>query len=201
MTIDNKETPVVEEKKATTTRKRNTKTTTKTKNTVSIKRELRKNAKDISLEVSSLVNGDVLFIPKKNDLGALTMGDRDSTDEVSLALLVEMKKEARGLLEKLVITVTDVYSDEYKLNDIIDFLELKDLYEFEDMSIEAFKSFIIDTDAAVFEAKFNAIKNKAVKNRLVEISVDLYRKNLLDSNFKRSVFEQYSGNEYLYKVI
>lgn len=218
MTTENKET-LVEEKetatKETTTKRKSTRktTTTKPKTTVkeevkatkksraTIEKELKKNAKDIDVEVTSLIGGDVIYKSERNDLDRLSIEGVGGSTVVSLALLIDMARKKNNLLSNLSLAITEVFDDDYEVEDILQLLKIKDLYIFDEMTIEAIDSFLLETDKTKFEENFNSINNKIVKDRMIERSVALYREGSLDSNYKINVLETYANNKYLYKSI
>ena len=218
MTTENKET-LVEEKetdtKETTKRKSTRKTTitkpkttakaevTKTskKSRATIEKELKRNAKDIDVEVTSLIGGDVIYKSERNDLDRLLIEGVGGTAVVSLALLIDISRRKDNLLSSLSLAVTEIFDDEYEIDDILQLLKIKDLYIFDEMTIETIDNFLLETDKTKFEDKFNAIENKIIKDRMIERSIALFREGLLDSNYKLNVLETYANNEYLYKTI
>lgn len=211
MTIENKENLIVETnvkeevKKKTNRGRKSTKTTNvqevKSKSKATVEKELKKYAKDIDVEITSLIGGDIIYKSERNDLDNISIDGVGGTTVVSLALLIDMCKKKENLLSNLSIAIKEVYNDEYKLDDILELLKVKDLYIFEEMTIEYLDDFLINIEKNVFEEKFNSIPSNVIKNRLIERSVALYRDGLLDSNYKLNVLEGYANNEYLYKNI
>lgn len=195
---------VIEEKPKKTTRGRKATTKEETKKEVksraTINKELRAKAKDIDVEVESLVKGDVFYVSKKTGevLEINEVGDREI---ISLDLLIDISKRGKKFLNKFIIGVVDVYSDDYTLEDILELLDIKDKYIFKEMSISEIDSFILDTELTEFEKEFNALKDEHLKFRLIERSVALYKEHLLDSTAKMRLFEVAYGTEYLYKNI
>ncbi|WP_300449286.1 hypothetical protein [Fusobacterium sp.] len=218
MTTENKETLVEEKETATkeTTKRKSTRktTTTKPKTTAkaegtktskksraTIEKELKRNAKDIDVEVTSLIGGDVIYKSERNDLDRLLIEGVGGTTVVSLALLIDISRRKDNLLSSLSLAVTEIFDDEYEIDDILQLLKIKDLYIFDEMTIETIDNFLLEIDKTKFEDKFNAIENKVIKDRMVERSIALFREGLLDSNYKLNVLETYANNEYLYKTI
>ena len=198
-----KETDNTETQKETT-KKTRTKKTIQTKKEVksksTINKELRANAKDIDVEVQSLVKGEVFYCSRKTGeiLELSEIGDREI---ISLDLLMDISKRCKKLLSNLVISISDIYSEDYKLEDIIEFFGLKDLYSFKEMTLEEIDDFILNTDLTEFEKEFTNIQNENLKFRLIERSVGLVKEGLLDSTAKMKLFEVAYGTEYLYKNI
>lgn len=208
MTTENKNKiteKVVEESK--TTKPKTTKTrTTRTKKTTAkskatIFKELKKNAKDIDVEVVSLVGGDVIYKSQRNDLDVILIEGVGGSTIVSLATIIDACKKTENLFSTLALAITDIMTDDYSKEDILEMLKIKDLYIFDEMVIDTFDDFILNTDKSKFETEFNKIENRVIKDRMVERSIALYREGKLDSNFKQSVLEAYAENEYLYKSI
>lgn len=213
MTTENKET-LVEEKETTKRKSTRKTTTTKPKTTAkaegtktskksraTIEKELKRNAKDIDVEVTSLIGGDVIYKSERNDLDRLLIEGVGGTTVVSLALLIDISRRKDNLLSSLSLAVTEIFDDEYEIDDILQLLKIKDLYIFDEMTIETIDNFLLEIDKTKFEDKFNAIENKVIKDRMVERSIALFREGLLDSNYKLNVLETYANNEYLYKTI
>lgn len=205
MTEEIKETVTTENKKETkktTTKRKTTKKETKSKATVN--KELRKYAKDIDVEVQSLVAGELFYVSNKTN-EILELEETGDTDVVSLELLIEMSKKSKTLLKGLYLVILDVYNNEEKgeftVDDVLSFLGIEDSYVLKENNLEYIDKLIIDTTYDEFEKEFNKIKIEEVKERIIERSVALFKEGKLDSDSKKNLLSNYSKNPYLFKLI
>ena len=127
-------TEVEEKPKKTTRTRKSTAKKEEVKSRATINKELRAKAKDIDVEVESLVKGDVFYVSKKSG-EILDIGEIGEREIISLDLLLDISKKGKKLLNKYVISLVDVYSDDYTLDDILELLDLKELYVLDEMTI------------------------------------------------------------------
>lgn len=189
---------LMEEKEVVKEKKTSTRKATKSRATIN--KELRMKAKDIDVEVESLVNGDVFYESRKTG-EILEINEIGGKEIISLDLLLDINKRCKKLLRNLVISIVDIYTDDYKVEDILELLDLKDIYILETMNLESVDDFILSNNISELEENFNKIENQNIKDRFIERSVSLYRDGLLDSDAKKRIFEVSYGSEYLYKNI
>ena len=183
---------VKETKKVT---KKSTKKATP-KKTINIKNELKKKSKEIEVEVMNITDGAIYYRDKEgNELDIEYAGD---TDVVSLKFL-ESIKTRRDILEKLYISICDVYDDDYTVGDIISYLGLTDLYSKIQLNIESIDDLLENSSIEEFDTLLKQSSNILIA-RLCERAVRLVNENRFDSNHKRMMLEEVTGNPYIFRA-
>lgn len=185
---------VKETKKVTKTKKTTKKATTK--KTINIKNELKKKSKEIEVEVMNITDGTVYYRDKEgNELDIEYTGD---TDVVSLKFL-ESIKTRRDMLEKLYVSICDVYDDDYTVEDIISYLGLTDLYSKIQLNLDSIDDALENSSIEEFEELLKQSNNVMIA-RLCERAARLAKENRFDSNYKRMMLEEITGNPYIFKA-
>ena len=184
---------VKETKKVTKAKKTNRNITPK--KTINIKNELKKNAKNIEVEVMNITGGAIFYNLKGEILDIEYPGD---TEVVSLSFLDSIKR--KGLLNTLDISVVDVYDDAYTVEDVIMYLGISKLYELCDMKLDSIDELLEDTDSKEFEEILKSADDVVVR-RLCQRAARLAKENKFDSNNKRVILEELTGNKYIFKSI
>lgn len=168
---------------------------TKTKS--DIRKELRKRARDIEVEVLNMTNGEFFYKCRKTK-EELNLMERGNTDIVTLEFLLNMKNQHRALLERLDIVIIDVY-DDFDLSDILEYLGLNKIYEDEKYDVDYVEEAINDMDSQEFsELIDNANIGLVVK--IAERGIQLAKEGGFDSYFKRSCVAKRLGKDDLFEV-
>lgn len=167
----------------------------KKKSLSEIRKELKKQARDIDIEIMNISNGGVIYQKGNVYIDLDHIGD---TTIISLEELMTLK--GKDLLDKLFISIIDVYSSDFELKDIIDVLGLTKSYKYCDMTINGLDEFIEDTKTQDFEEILDGADNKFV-SRVIERAVFLSKNNGFDSNYKRNILEEKANNRFLFNVI
>jgi hypothetical protein len=203
MAVNKKETKTKVEKKTVTSKPKEINKVEETKETVTekkkslseIRKELKKQARDIDIEIMNISNGGVIYQRGNVYIDLDNIGD---TTIISLEELMTLK--GKDLLDKLFISIVDVYSSEFELKDIIDVLGLDKSYKYCDMTIDGLDEFIEGTNTQDFEDILNGADNKFV-SRVIERSVFLSKNDGFDSTYKRNILEEKANNRFLFNVI
>lgn len=170
-------------------------TKVKKKSVSEIRKELRKKARDIDIEVMNISNGSLVYQKGSLNIDLDNIGD---TNIVSLESLMSVK--GKGLMENLYISIVDIYDEEYNLKDVIDVLGLTKAYKHCDMTIDGIDGFIETTSGEKFEKEIEKAEDKFT-SRIIERAVYLAMNDKFDSNYKRSVLEKKANNRFLFNVI
>lgn len=161
------------------------------------KKELRQRAKEIEVEVLNMTNGEFFYKCKKT-LEELSLAEKGDSDVVSLDFLLTMKNQHRSLLERLDLVVVDCYGD-YELSDVLDYLGLNKIYEYENLDIDFIDNAINNMDSSEFEDLVNN-SNIGLVVKIAERGIQLAKENKFDSNFKRSVLARRFGKDDLFDI-
>lgn len=166
------------------------------KKSISIKNELKKKSKEIEIEVMNITDGSVYYRDKEgNELDIEYTGD---TDVVSLKFLENIKTR-RDLLEKLYVSICDVYDEDYTVEDIVSYLGLTDLYSKIQLNLEGIDEVLENSSIDEFESLLKESNNVMVA-RLCERAAKLAKENRFDSNYKRMMLEEITGNQYIFRA-
>ena len=183
---------VKEVKKITKTRKTTKKATPK-KDLVK-KNELKKKSREIEVEVMNVTDGAVYYRDREgNELDIEYTGD---TEVVSLKFL---EKAKRDILEKLYVTIVDVYDEDYTVEDVISYLGLNKLYCEKNLTLEVIDDILINSTSDEFEALLKR-SNKGLVVRLCERAARLASEKKFDSVTKRTILEDFTGNKYIFNA-
>lgn len=158
-------------------------------------KEIKKNVKDIDIEIMN-ISGGSFYYEKGNDI--IEMQEPGETKIVSLDVLLGMN---RDFLEKLFISVVDCL-DDYELEDILTVLNISNTYKYIDMTIEGIDNFLTDTKISPdeFDERIRKMPDNLVI-RLVERALKLDKQNQFDSYTKRKSLETRLNNPYLFKAV
>lgn len=170
-----------------------TKTETKKPSQSSRLKEIKKNMKDIDVEIMNITGG-TFYYEKGNDI--VEMQEPGETKVVSLDILLSMN---RDFLNKLFISVVDCL-DDYELEDILTVLNISDTYKHIDVTLEGMDNFLMGASNDEFDKKIRQMPDELIY-RLVERAIILDKKNKFDSYAKRKSLETRLNNPYLFKAV
>lgn len=103
------------------------------------------------------------------------------------------------MLEKLCVSICDVYDDDYTVEDIISYLGLTDLYSKIQLNLESIDDVLENSSIEEFEELLKQSNNVMIA-RLCERAARLAKENRFDSNYKRMMLEEITGNPYIFKA-
>ena len=162
-----------------------------------IRKDLRKRARDIEIEVLNMTNGEFFYKCRKTK-EELNLMERGNTDIVTLEFLLNMKNQHRTLLERLDIVIIDVY-DDFDLSDILEYLGLSKIYEDEKYDVDYIEDAINDMDSEEFS---NLVQNASIGLvvKIAERGIQLAKEGGFDSFFKRSCVAKRLGKEDIFDI-
>lgn len=162
-----------------------------------IRKDLRKRARDIEVEVLNMTNGEFFYKCRKTK-EELNLMERGNSDIVTLDFLLNMKNQHRALLERLDLVIIDVY-DDFELSDILEYLGLSKIYEDEKYDVDYIEDAINDMDSEEFS---NLVQNANIGLvvKIAERGIQLAKEGGFDSFFKRSCVAKRLGKEDIFDI-
>ena len=162
-----------------------------------IRKDLRKRARDIEVEVLNMTNGEFFYKCRKTK-EELNLMERGNSDIVTLDFLLNMKNQHRALLERLDLVIIDVY-DDFDLSDILEYLGLSKIYEDEKYDVDYIEDAINDMDSEEFS---NLVQNANIGLvvKIAERGIQLAKEGGFDSFFKRSCVAKRLGKEDIFDI-
>lgn len=162
-----------------------------------IRKDLRKRARDIEVEVLNMTNGEFFYKCRKTK-EELNLMERGNSDIVTLDFLLNMKNQHRTLLERLDLVIIDVY-DDFDLSDILEYLGLSKIYEDEKYDVDYIEDAINDMDSEEFS---NLVQNASIGLvvKIAERGIQLAKEGGFDSFFKRSCVAKRLGKEDIFDI-
>lgn len=166
-------------------------------------RELRqelKKRKSLEVDIMSLSTGEIFYeCPKTrykfnlNKLGA--------KESIELDILTTLANRNRGFFEGHLITIVDFEDDEFTVDDIVEYLGLRDIYAGIENTDVDYINDILELDNNEFEEFIQKQASPALIERLAERAIYLYSRGKLDSHTKRRVLSKKLGLEDIFDVI
>lgn len=162
-----------------------------------IRKDLRKRARDIEVEVLNMTNGEFFYKCRKTK-EELNLMERGNSDIVTLDFLLNMKNQHRALLERLDLVIIDVY-DDFELSDILEYLGLSKIYEDEKYDVDYIEDAINDMDSEEFS---NLVQNASIGLvvKIAERGIQLAKEGGFDSYFKRSCVAKRLGKDDIFDI-
>ena len=162
-----------------------------------IRKDLRKRARDIEVEVLNMTNGEFFYKCRKTK-EELNLMERGNSDIVTLDFLLNMKNQHRTLLERLDLVIIDVY-DDFDLSDILEYLGLSKIYEDEKYDVDYIEDAINDMDSEEFS---NLVQNASIGLvvKIAERGIQLAKEGGFDSFFKRSCVAKRLGKDDIFDI-
>ena len=162
-----------------------------------IRKDLRKRARDIEVEVLNMTNGEFFYRCKKTH-EELNLQEKGDTDVVTLDFLMTMKNQHRTLLERLDLVILDVYAD-YGIEDVLEYLGLTKIYGEERFDIDYIENAINDMEINEFSNLIDRASIGLVV-KMAERGIQLAKEGGFDSNFKRSCISKRLGKDDLFDI-
>ena len=140
----------------------------------------------IEVEIVNLNSGETYY-RDKDGREVFRLSKPSDKEYILLADVYDIANRHSGYFTDHVIAITDVVSDEYDLEDILEYLNLKEIYN----DIERYDTDYVDyilnkLDINKFERVVNSCDTKLV-NSLAARAVKLYRERKFDSRLKEEI--------------
>ena len=151
-----------------------------------LRNELRNLKDHIEVEIVNLNSGETYY-RDKDGREVFRLSKPSDKEYILLADVYDIANRHSGYFTDHVIAITDVVSDEYDLEDILEYLNLKEIYN----DIERYDTDYVDyilnkLDMNKFERVVNSCDVKLV-NSLAARAVKLYRERKFDSRLKEEI--------------
>lgn len=151
-----------------------------------LRNELRSLKDHIEVEIVNLNAGETYY-RDKDGREVFRLSKPSDREYITLADVYDIANRHTGYFSQHIIAITDVISDEYDLEDILEYLNLKEIYN----DIERYDTDYIDhilnkLDVNKFERVVDGADIKLV-NSLASRAVKLYREKKFDSRLKEDI--------------
>ncbi|ENY8630244.1 TPA: hypothetical protein KPE78_001076 [Clostridioides difficile] len=163
-----------------------------------LRSELRKLKDEIEVEIMNLDTGTVLYRDRDERL-IFEMNKAGEKTFILLSDLYEISNKHRGYFENYLITIIDVDSDDYTVEDILEYLNLKDMYEYlYEYDLDYINHILLKLDNDKFvnlveKANYGLIE--CLGSRVIE----LYKKGKFDSHYKERLIATRLGLQSLFE--
>ena len=162
-----------------------------------LRNELRTLKDHIEVEIINLNAGETYY-RDRDGREVFRLSKPSDKEYVMLADVYDMANRHSGYFSDHIIAITDVISDEYDLEDILEYLNLKEIYN----DIERYDTDYIDyilnkLDINKFERVVESCDEKLV-NSLSARAVKLYRERKFDSRLKEEILAKRLNRDSLF---
>ena len=152
--------------------------------------------KDIECVVMSLCNSELVYRDKRTTR-LFEFPELGDSEIMTIEELTTMKNLARKFFKNSYITVIDVLDDEYTLDDVYSFLQIKtetEIFEASDMD-----DIVLDLDIADFKRILQNKKEGGLRQRIVERAIKLYNDGEFNDYSKMKAIKDITGLDYLFE--
>ena len=162
-----------------------------------LRNELRTLKDHIEVEIVNLNAGETYY-RDKDGREVFRLTKPSDKEYILLADIYDIANRHSGYFSDHIIAITDVVSDEYDLEDILEYLNLKEIYN----DIERYDTDYVDyilnkLDINKFERVVESCDEKLV-NSLASRAVKLYRERKFDSRLKEEILSKRLNRESLF---
>ncbi|MGL5191664.1 MAG: hypothetical protein ACRC7S_18645 [Cetobacterium sp.] len=165
-----------------------------------LRNELKKLKHEIEVEIVSLSTGRVSYTNREGDIifDLNQFGDKEMID---LEELYRVASKHKNYFERHYIAITDIDNDDYEIEDILDFLNVRDVYnDIEDYDRDYIHEILFNMDNYDFE-KTVSVNNIHLTERLSDRAKYLYRKDKFDSMSKAKILADKLKIDDLFELI
>lgn len=163
-----------------------------------LRQELKKR-KSLEVDIVNLSVGEIFYeCPKTrykfnlNNLGA--------KESIELDILTTLANRNRGFFENHLITIVDFEDDDFTVEDIVEYLGLKDIYNgIENTDVDYIQE-ILELDNYDFEKFIKTECSPALVERIAERAIFMYMRGKFDSHTKRRILSKALGLEDIFDV-
>lgn len=152
--------------------------------------------KDVECVVMSLCNGELVYRDRRTTR-LFEFPELGDSEIMTIEELTTMKNLARKFFKNSYITVVDVLDDEYTLEDVYNYLQIKT--ETEILSAEDMDDIILDMDIDDFRTILRNRKEGGLRQRIVERAIKLYENSEFNDYSKMRVIKEVTGLDYLFE--
>lgn len=152
--------------------------------------------KDVECVVMSLCNGELVYRDRRTTR-LFEFPELGDSEIMTIEELTTMKNLARKFFKNSYITVVDVLDDEYTLEDVYNYLQIKT--ETEILSAEDMDDIILDMNIDDFRTILRNRKEGGLRQRIVERAIKLYENSEFNDYSKMRVIKEVTGLDYLFE--
>ena len=152
--------------------------------------------KDIEVVVMSLCNSELVYRDKRTSR-LFEFPELGDSEIMTIEELSTMKNLARKFFKNSYLTVVDVLDDEYSLDDIYEFLQIKT--ETEILCADDMDDIILDLDLESFRIILQNRKEGGLRQRIVERAMKLYTEGEFNDYSKMKVIKDVTKLDYLFE--
>ncbi|MGL5648619.1 MAG: hypothetical protein ACRDDY_12285 [Clostridium sp.] len=155
--------------------------------------------KSLEVEIMSLSTGEIFYeCPKtRYKFNLAKLGSKES---IELDILVTLANRYRGFFESHLITIVDFEDDEYSVEDLKEYLGIKDIYTGIENTDVDYVAEILDMDNYNFEKFISTDASPMLVSKVAERAIYLYMKGKFDSHSKRRILSKALGLEDIFDV-
>lgn len=152
--------------------------------------------KDVECVVMSLYSGELVYRDKRTTR-LFEFPELADTEIMTIEELVTMKNLNRKFFKNKYITVVDVFSDEYTLDDVYAFLQITG--DTEILSAEDMDDIILNMGINEFRVIMQNRKEGALRQRIVERALMLYKDGEFNDYSKIKIMRDVTKKNYLFE--
>lgn len=152
--------------------------------------------KDVECVVMSLCNGELVYRDRRTSR-LFEFPELGDSEIMTIEELSTMKNLARKFFKNSYITVVDVLDDEYTLDDVYEYLQIKTNTEI--LCAEDMDDIILDMDIDDFRTILQNRKEGGLRQRIVERAIKLYEDGEFNDYSKMKVIKDVTKLDYLFE--
>ena len=152
--------------------------------------------KDVECVVMSLCNGELVYRDRRTSR-LFEFPELGDSEIMTIEELSTMKNLARKFFKNSYITVVDVLDDEYTLEDVYEYLQIKTNTEI--LCAEDMDDIILDMDVNDFRTILQNRKEGGLRQRIVERAIKLYEDGEFNDYSKMKVIKDVTKLDYLFE--
>lgn len=152
--------------------------------------------KDVECVVMSLCNGELVYRDRRTSR-LFEFPELGDSEIMTIEELSTMKNLARKFFKNSYITVVDVLDDEYTLEDVYEYLQIKTNTEI--LCAEDMDDIILDMDVNDFRTILQNRKEGGLRQRIVERAMKLYEDGEFNDYSKMKVIKDVTKLDYLFE--
>lgn len=152
--------------------------------------------KDVECVVMSLCNGELVYRDRRTSR-LFEFPELGDSEIMTIEELSTMKNLARKFFKNSYITVVDVLDDEYTLDDVYEYLQIKTNTEI--LCAEDMDDIILDMDIDDFRTILQNRKEGGLRQRIVERAMKLYEDGEFNDYSKMKIIKDVTKLDYLFE--
>ena len=152
--------------------------------------------KDVECVVMSLCNGELVYRDRRTSR-LFEFPELGDSEIMTIEELSTMKNLARKFFRNSYVTIVDVLDDEYTLDDVYEYLQIKTNTEI--LCAEDMDDIILDMDIDDFRTILQNRKEGGLRQRIVERAIKLYEDGEFNDYSKMKIIKDVTKLDYLFE--